>query len=223
MSPSALVRLVPGCAIKRELQSLRATGKWRGGGRQGEVQGEITSLGIARGGYTGDGESRSERYIRKAACVWSGYVCLWKRWRVCGYVAECVSKYTSCGVRASQNNKALQSHSKWLTLSPQNPTLQHYTLNLSLCLQALFDWFLKLFSHINSRQCWESQVWTLCSMRVWSTVGDFPSEHSHMAEKLHLILARDGGACVECAGGTTRESKDHIPTLLELCTRRLAG
>lgn len=70
MSPSAPVRLVPGCAIKRELQSLRGTGKWRGGrgGRQGEVHREITSMGITRGGDTGEGELRCERYIRKAAC-----------------------------------------------------------------------------------------------------------------------------------------------------------
>lgn len=37
-----------------------------GGRRQGEVHGEITRLGIARGGDTGEGETRSERYISEA-------------------------------------------------------------------------------------------------------------------------------------------------------------
>ncbi len=61
MSPGALV--VPHCAIKRELQSLRGAGKGGGGGgrRQGEAHGEITRLGIARGGNTGERESRSEQ------------------------------------------------------------------------------------------------------------------------------------------------------------------
>lgn len=73
MSPGAPVRLVPCCAIKRKLQSLRGAGKGGGGGgggrRWGEVHGEITRLGIASGGDTGEGESRSERCISKAACV----------------------------------------------------------------------------------------------------------------------------------------------------------
>lgn len=71
MSPSAPVRLVPGCAIKRELHSLRGAAKWSGGGGrgEGEVHAEITSLGIARGGDTREGDSRSERCIMKGACV----------------------------------------------------------------------------------------------------------------------------------------------------------
>lgn len=58
-----------------------------------------------------------------------------ERW--CVYVAVCVRVrewvqrrrwwvWTACGVRAGQNNKALQSHSEWVTLSPPNPSLQLY-------------------------------------------------------------------------------------------------
>lgn len=56
MSLGALVRLVPHCAIKRELQSLRGAGKKGvgGGGRWAEEHGEITRLGIARSGSTGE-------------------------------------------------------------------------------------------------------------------------------------------------------------------------
>jgi len=52
MHPGAPVWSVPRCAIKRKLQSLRGAGKGGGGGgrRQGELHGEITRPGIARGG-----------------------------------------------------------------------------------------------------------------------------------------------------------------------------
>lgn len=63
MSLGALVQSVPNCAIKRELQSLRDAGK-RSVGGQHEVHGEITRLGITRGGGRGEEEDLRGTLVR---------------------------------------------------------------------------------------------------------------------------------------------------------------
>ncbi len=49
------------------------------------------------------------------------------------------SEYTSCGVRAGQDSKALQSHSEWVTLFPQNSSLQLYIGSWFVCLGLLWS------------------------------------------------------------------------------------
>lgn len=60
-----------GATLCHQTRAPFSEGCWGEGGvrRLGDVHGEITSLGITRGGDTGERECRSERYISKAARV----------------------------------------------------------------------------------------------------------------------------------------------------------